>query len=136
MARGLWDAQSGGVEAAAVLSLEFARGTLGAVLVSTRSDYRTPIEFVGDNGVLRADDGLNVERPINLQLRRNSTIVENEVVSNQYAYARQVDMFAAAVRGEAAFPVPGEEGWQNQEVLDGAFRSLKSGKAEDVPRVV
>lgn len=135
-ARGLWDERSGGVEAAALLSLEFARGTLGAVLVSTRSDYRTPMEFVGEDGALRADDGLNVERPITLQLRRNRTIVDNEVVSNQYAYARQVDMFAATVRGEAAFPVPGQEGWQNQEILDAAFRSLKSGKAEDVPRVV
>ena len=134
-ARGLWDKRSGGVEAAALLSLEFSRGTLGTVLVSMRADYRTPMEFVGEEGVLRADDGLNVERPINLQLRRDGVVVENEVVSNQYAYARQVDMFAAAVRGEAAFPVPGEEGWQNQEILDAAFRSLKSGQAEDVPRV-
>jgi predicted dehydrogenase len=135
-ARGLWDERSGGVEAAAVLSLEFSRGTLGTVLVSMRADYRTPIEFVGEGGVLRADDGLTVERPINIQLRRESAVVENEVVSNQYAYARQVDMFAAAVRGEAPFPVPGEEGWQNQEILDAAFRSLKSGKLEDVTRVV
>jgi len=134
-ARGMWDAASGGVEAAAVLSLEFTRGTLGAVLVSMRSDYRTPIEFIGETGVLRADDGLNVERPINLQLRRNGTVVESEAVSNQYAYARQVDMFSAAVQGEAKFPVPGEEGWQNQEILDAAFRSLKTGKAEDVPLV-
>jgi predicted dehydrogenase len=135
-ARGLWDSRSGGVEAAALLSLEFSRGTLGTVLVSMRADYRTPMEFVGEEGVLRADDGLNVERPINLQLGRDGVTVENEVVSNQYAYARQVDMFAAAVRGEAAFPVPGEEGWQNQEILDAAFRSLKSGKAEEVARVV
>jgi len=135
-ARGLWDERSGGVEAAALLSLEFSRGTLGAVLVSMRADYRTPMEFVGEQGVLRADDGLNVERPINLQLRRDGVTVENEVVSNQYAYARQVDMFAAAVRGEAAFPVPGEEGWQNQEILDAAFRSLKSGKAEEVVAVL
>lgn len=134
-ARGLWDAASGGVEAAAVLSLEFVRGTLGAVLVSMRSDYRTPIEFTGEAGVLRADDGLNVDRPIHLQLRRNGNVVENEVVSNQFAYARQVDLFSAAVRGEAKFPAPGEEGWQNQEILDAAFRSLKSGRAEDVPRI-
>jgi len=134
-ARGMWDAVSGEVEAAAVLSLEFSRGTLGTVLVSTRADYRTPIEFVGEDGVLRADDGLTVDRPITLNLRRNGSIVESEVISNQYAYARQVDMFAAAVRGEAAFPVPGEEGWQNQEVLDAALRSLKSGKAEEVARV-
>jgi 1,5-anhydro-D-fructose reductase (1,5-anhydro-D-mannitol-forming) len=134
-AHGMWDAVSGEVEAAAILSLEFSRGTLGTVLVSTRADYRTPIEFVGENGVLRADDGLTVDRPITLNLRRNGSIVESEVISNQYAYARQVDMFAAAVRGEAAFPVPGEEGWQNQEVLDAALRSLKSGKAEEVARV-
>jgi predicted dehydrogenase len=135
-ARGLWDERSGGVEAAAIMSMEFARGTLGVVLVSMRSDYRTPIEFVGEGGVLRADDGLNVERPISINLRRDGVVVESEVVSNQYAYARQVDMFAAAVRGKAAFPVPGEEGWQNQEILDAAFRSLKSGKVEEVPRIV
>jgi predicted dehydrogenase len=46
-----------------------------------------------------------------------------------------VDSFAAAVEGKAAFPVPGEEGWQNQEVLDAAYRSLKSGRTEDVPLV-
>jgi 1,5-anhydro-D-fructose reductase (1,5-anhydro-D-mannitol-forming) len=132
---GMWDAASGGVEAAAAMLLEFARGTLGAVLVSMRSDYRTPIEFIGETGVLRADDGFNVERPINLQLRRDGNVVENEVVSNQFAYARQVDMFSAAVQGEAKFPAPGEEGWQNQEILDAAFRSLRSGKAEDIPRV-
>jgi predicted dehydrogenase len=134
-ARGLGDERSGGVEAAAVLSLEFAKGTLGTVLVSMRADYRTPIEFVGEGGVLRADDGLNVERPINVNLRRNGVVVESELVLNQYAYARQVDMFAAAVRGEASFPVPGEEGWQNQQILDAAFRSLKSGKVEEVPQV-
>jgi len=134
-ARGIWDADSKDVEAAALMSLEFTRGTLGAVLVSTRADYRTPIEFVGESGVLRADDGLTVDRSINVNLKRNGVVVESEAISNQYAYARQVDMFAAAVRGEAAFPVPGEEGWQNQKVLDAALRSLKTGKAEEVPRV-
>ena len=134
-ARGIWDADSKDVEAAANLSLDFAKGTLGTVLVSTRADYRTPIEFVGEGGVLRADDGLTVDRPINVNLKRNGAVVESEAISNQYAYARQVDMFAAAVRGEAAFPVPGEEGWQNQEVLDAALRSLQSGRIEDVPKV-
>jgi predicted dehydrogenase len=134
-ARGMWDPDSKEVEAAANLSLEFAKGTLGTVLISTRAEYRTPIEFVGERGVLRADDGLTVDRPINVNLKRNGAVVESEAISNQYAYARQVDMFAAAVRGEAAFPVPGEEGWQNQEVLDAALRSLKSGRVEDVPKV-
>ena len=42
-ASGMSDQDSGEVEAAAVLSLEFARGTLGSVLVSTRAEYRTPL---------------------------------------------------------------------------------------------
>jgi predicted dehydrogenase len=134
-ARGIWDEQSGPVEAAAVLVLEFSRGTLGSVGVSTRVEYRTPMELVGPRGTLRAEDGLNVENPIQLQLVRNGTVEGSEVVSNELAYARQVDSFAAAVRGEEMFPVPGEEGWQNQEILDAAYRSMKSGKTEEVPRV-
>jgi predicted dehydrogenase len=131
-AQGLRDEYSGDVEAAAVLTLEFSRGTLGTVLVSFRAEYRTPFEVVGESGVLRADDALNVERPITLQLRRGLRVVEEEVVTNYEAYSRQVDAFAAAVEGRSEFGVPGEEGWQNQVVLDAAYRSMKTGRKEDV----
>ncbi len=134
-ASGISDQYSGDVEASALLSLEFARGTLGAVLVSMRTEYRTPLEIVGETGTLRADDAFSVERPIELELRRGGSVVERETVSNADAYARQVDMFSAAIEGKTEFPVPGEEGWQNQEVLDAAYRSLKSGRAEAVPFV-
>jgi predicted dehydrogenase len=134
-ARGIVDRASG-LETAAALTLEFSQGTLGSVLVSFRAEYRTPLELVGENGVLRAEDGLNVERPITLELRRGGSVVEREQVSNQLAYAKQVDAFAAAVEGKAQFPVPGEEGWQNQEILDAAYRGLKSGIAESVKQVV
>ncbi|MBZ5722181.1 MAG: Gfo/Idh/MocA family oxidoreductase [Acidobacteriia bacterium] len=134
-ARGASDEHSGSVESAAVVALEFSRGTLGTVLVSFRAEYRSPLEVVGDGGVLRADDALNVEWPITLELRRGRAVVETEVVSNKTAYARQVDAFAAAVEGKAEFPVPGEQGWQNQEILDAAYRSMKSGKVENVARV-
>ena len=134
-ARGMSDNHSGDVEAAAVLALEFSRGTLGAVLVSMRAEYRTPLEIVGDAGILSADDAFNVEHPINLQLRRGGTVVQTEAVSNHLAYARQVDTFAAAVEGKADFPAPGEQGWQNQEILDAVYRSLKSGRTESVPQV-
>jgi 1,5-anhydro-D-fructose reductase (1,5-anhydro-D-mannitol-forming) len=123
------------VEAAAILLLQFSRGTLAMVAVSFRAEYRTPLEIVGETGVLRADDGFTVERPISIQLRRDSSIVRTEVVSNQYAYARQVDMFADAVEGHSTFAVPGEEGWQNQEILDAAYRSIRTGKTEAVAPV-
>jgi len=104
-------------------------------MVSFRADYRTPIEFVGDSGVLRADNALNVEKPITIELRRGWDVVDSETVSNAGAYGRQVDAFAAAVEGKAPFAVPGEEGWQNQEILDAAYRSMKSGKVEEVRTV-
>jgi 1,5-anhydro-D-fructose reductase (1,5-anhydro-D-mannitol-forming) len=134
-ARAASDPASGNVEAVAILTLQFSRGTLATVLVSYRAEYRTPLEIIGETGVLRADDGLTVERPISIQLRRDGSIVRTEVVSNQYAYARQVDMFADAVEGHSTFAVPGEEGWQNQEILDAAYRSVKTGRLESVPRV-
>ena len=77
-ARGFQDSVSGELEAAAALTLEFSRGTLGTVLVSFRGGYRTPIELVGETGVLRGEDVLNVERPITLELRRAGAVLEAE----------------------------------------------------------
>jgi predicted dehydrogenase len=126
---------SGEVEAAAVLSLEFARGTLGSVLVSTRAEYRTPLEIVGETGVLRAEDAFSVERPIEIELRRDGSVVEKEMASNADAYARQVDMFSAAIQGGSEYPVPGEEGWLIRKSWTAAYRSVKNGKAESVPLI-
>jgi predicted dehydrogenase len=131
-ALGRGDAQSGDVEAAAVLSLEFQKGALASILVSTRAHYRTPLEIVGDLGVLRAEDALNVERPIRLELWRDGRRIAEETVSNHLAYAKQVDAFAAAVEGRETFPVSGSMGLQNQVILDAAYRSLSSGKCETV----
>jgi predicted dehydrogenase len=134
-ARGTYDEKFGELETAAALTLEFSKGTLATVLASYRAEYRTPLEIVGDAGVLEADDCLNVERPITLRLRRGGTVAETETVSNKLAYALQVDAFANAVEGKLPFPIPGEQGWQNQEILDAAYRSLKSGTIEAVPQV-
>jgi 1,5-anhydro-D-fructose reductase (1,5-anhydro-D-mannitol-forming) len=126
------DRHSGDVESAAALILEFAQGTIGTVLVSFRAEYRTPLELVGQHAVLRADDGLTVEHPIEIKLSRNRAVAETHTASNHLAYALQVDAFADAVEGKSKFPAPGEEGWQNQEVLDAALRSIRSGQAETV----
>jgi predicted dehydrogenase len=126
------DERSGGVESAAVLTLEFSQGAIGTVLVSYRADYRTPLEIVGDAGVIAADNALNVEHPIEIRLRRGDN-TETSMVSNQAVYAMQVDAFADAVEEASPFPIPGEDGCRNQEILDAAMRSLKSGKSESVP---
>lgn len=128
------DQDSGDVEAVAVVSLEFTRGTLGTVLVSIRADYRTPLEIVGESGGAKAIDAFSVDNPVEITLRQGQTI-EKETISNVDAYARQVDAFSAAVEGRAKFPISGEEGWRNQQVLDAAFRSLRSKKVEFVPAI-
>lgn len=126
------DRRSGDVEATAVLCLGLARGTLGSVLVSTRAEYRTPIEIVGEEGVLNANNAFSVSDPVKIELRRGGKVVDSEVVSNTDAYSHQVDAFSAALERGVQFPVPGEEGWQNQEVLDAAYRSARTGRTETV----
>ena len=135
-ARGMASRFAADVEDAAALTLEFSGGALATVLVSFLADYRTPLEIVGEAGILSADNCFTVERPVTIELRRGGAVVESETLSNHLAYARQLDAFADAVEGKALFPVPGEEGWQNQEILDAAYRSMESGKVEAVPRVV
>lgn len=129
------DRNAGDVESAAALILEFAQGTIGTVEVSFRAEYRTPLELVGQRAVLRAEDGLTVEHPIAITLAPSRAGSETYRASNHLAYSLQVDAFADAVEGKAKFPAPGEEGWQNQEILDAALRSIRSGQAEKVPRV-
>ncbi len=130
------DNASGQVESAASITLEFSRGALGTVLVSFRAQYRTPLEIVGETGVVYADDALNVEHPIEIQVRRDGDAVSRTQASNLSGYAMQVDAFADAVEGKSEFPIPGEEGWQNQEILDAALKSIKTGKTETVQRIV
>ena len=126
------DEESGQVEAAATLTLRFASGLIASVPVSYRAEYRTPMEFVGEGGVLRADDALTVEHPVAINLLHHGKVVSREEVSNAASYAHQVDAFAAAVLGERAYPIPGEEGWRNQVIIDAAYRSARIGSVEHV----
>ena len=127
-----YDEASGEVEAAAIVNLSFVRGTLGTVLVSTRAEYRTPLEIVGTDGSLRADDALNVEYPIHLKLLRAGQVVDTEELRNEEVYAKQVDAFSAAIERQSPFPVPGEEGARNQAILDAAYRSIRGGRTESI----
>lgn len=129
------DSRSGDVESAAALSLEFSRGALANVAVSFRAEYHTTIEVRGERGALVCDKGLSVDFPVTVELMRDNKVVDRETVSNDLAYALQVDEFADAVKGEATFRAAGEDGWQNQVILDAAYRSIQTGRTEAVQRV-
>jgi len=121
-------------ESVAVISLAFGNGTIGTVSVSTRSDYRTHLEVIGNEGTLTACDGMNVERPLVIEFSRGtgSGDTEYEEVVNLDAYSKQVDAFASAIESDTLFEVPGREGLINQLILDAAYSSWKSGKRERV----
>ena len=82
--------------------------------------------------MLSALNGLSIDQPPVVDLRRAFEVIESREVSNANAYAAQVDAFAAAIEKGRDFEVPGEEGLRNQLVLDAAFRSVKTGRAEPV----
>jgi 1,5-anhydro-D-fructose reductase (1,5-anhydro-D-mannitol-forming) len=129
------DEAAGEVESAAAVALHFSRGTLATISASYRATYYTPVSFHGANGVLMANDGLTVERPVTINLWRDGSVAESETVSNHLSYIKQVEEFADAVEGKAAFCAPGEQGWQNQVILDAAYRSAATGTAVEVERI-
>jgi predicted dehydrogenase len=126
------DAHSGPVEASASMQFEFANNVLASVNVSARAQYRTQIEIVGSEGVLVAENGMTVDQPVDVVLRRKGVHINTDTVNNADAYIRMIDNFAQALRGEEQFLGPGIEGVHNQHILDAAYKSWHSGKREPV----
>jgi 1,5-anhydro-D-fructose reductase (1,5-anhydro-D-mannitol-forming) len=120
----------GTVDAVASLQLEMTGGLYASVSVSARAAYRTLVEVTGSDGVLIAENGLTVDRPVELMLRRAGQLVETTTVENGDGYVRMLDSFAAAYRGEGTFAASGEDGVKNMRALDAAYKSWRSGVRE------
>jgi predicted dehydrogenase len=120
------------LEESAAITLEFSSGLLASVQVSFRAQYRTLVEVVGESSVLTAESGLNVDRPVAIVHHAGGKVVDEEVVSNSDAYSHMLDAFSASVEGSGTFASPGDDGLQNQRILDAAFRSWHSGCRERV----
>ena len=103
------DGLSGKVEAIASLQLEMTGGVYANVTASARALYRTLVEVTGSDGVLVAENGLTVDRPVELAVRRGGELVETVTVENGDGYTRMLDSFARAFRGEGSFPASGED---------------------------
>jgi 1,5-anhydro-D-fructose reductase (1,5-anhydro-D-mannitol-forming) len=120
------------LEESAAIALEFSRGLLASVQVSFRAQYRTLLEVVGEDSVLTAESGFNVDRPVTIVHHAGAKIVAQEEVSNSDAYSHMLDAFSATVEGNGTYASPGDDGLQNQRILDAAFRSWHSGCRERV----
>lgn len=126
------DELSGDVEAYAAMQIEFADGIFVSVVADARSPYRTLLEVVGSDGVLTAESGFSVDKPVEVVHSRNGQVLTSTPFDNGDGYVRMLDGFAAAVRGGAAFAASGEDGIRNMRVLDAAYRSWRSGQREAV----
>jgi predicted dehydrogenase len=126
------DDLSGRVEAIASLQLEMTAGVYANVTTSARGLYRTLIEVTGSEGVLIAENGMTVDRPVQLVVRRAGELVETVTVENGDGYTRMLDNFALAVRGEGTFPASGIDAISNMRALDAAYASWQSGRRESV----
>jgi predicted dehydrogenase len=126
------DDASGKVEAVASLQLEMTGGVYANVTASARAPYRTLVEINGSDGVLIAENGLTVDRPVQLVLRRAGELEETLTVENNDGYTRMLDSFALAFRGQGTFAASGEDGVINMRALDSAYKSWQSGRREAV----
>jgi predicted dehydrogenase len=126
------DAGSGQVESHAVVGLELSSGAMGAVTVTTRSEYRSLLEVTGDTGVIVCENALTVDHPVDVVLRRKGEVIASERVSNEDAYSRMLDGFSAWVEGRERYRAPAEDGLHNQRVLDAAYRSWREGTLQAI----
>ena len=124
------DERSGEVEAMATMQLAMRSGVFANVTATARAPYRTLIEIIGTEGVLVAENGLTVDRPVEVVYRKAGEMIETQTFSNDDGYVRMLDGFANAFRGHGQYLATGPDAVINQRILDAAFRSWHSGQRE------
>lgn len=129
------DEFSGEVEARAALQMQMTGEVFAHVVADARAAYRTSIEVTGSEGVLSAENGFSVDRPVEVVHRRGGEVVSTTEVDNSDGYVSMLDSFAASVRDGASFAATVEDGVSNMMVLDAAYRSWRSGQRESCLRM-
>jgi predicted dehydrogenase len=73
-----------------------------------------------------------VDRQVTIVHHSAGKIMHQEIVNNAKAYSQMLDAFSNAVEGKGTYPSSAEDGVQNQQILDAAFRSWHSGCRERI----
>jgi predicted dehydrogenase len=127
------DGESGPVEAYATIGLDFTDGAMGAVTVSTRGAYRSLVEVTGEMGAIVSPFGLTVEGDVDVELWLDGKVAERKTVSNADGYTRMLDSFSDWVEGRGEFRATAADGLHNQQVLDAAYASWRTGQRQTLP---
>jgi len=113
-------------EATSHLALRFSRGALASVICSFRSPVRRRfIEIVGDDGILSAADFTagDITTRLDLALGRDDRGIEtrSEPIVVPNLYVAEVSHFCDAVLHGAPLELTGENGLENQRIIDAAM---------------
>ena len=122
-----------GVDDTTRLLLESEGGALGTATVSwtATSFANTYVEVVGTEGVVRVGWSRSRFRKASSPTWEDLGTGYDKVA----AHVRQLEVFAAAVAGEGALLIDGDDALASVAAIDAAHRSLASGRWEDVRRV-
>jgi predicted dehydrogenase len=116
--------------------LEFPAGQ-SVFTVSTQVVYYQRMQFFGTNGRVEIEIPFNAptDKPCRILIddckdlyANGSAVVETFPVCNQFTI--QADLFSAAIRNNTKVPNPLEDAICNMAVIEGLFRSEKSGSWE------
>jgi 1,5-anhydro-D-fructose reductase (1,5-anhydro-D-mannitol-forming) len=127
------DERSAPLEAYAAIGLDFECGAMGTVTVSTRGVYRTVVEVTGETGTIVSEYGLTVDTDVDVVLWRAGKAQERQTVSSADGYTLMLDSFSDWVEGRGQYRATAEDGLHNQQVLDAAYASWRSGERKRLP---
>jgi len=120
------DGISGRVEAVASLQMEMSGGIYANVTASARGLYRTVVEVTGSDGALVAENGLTVDRPVELTVRRGGELLETVTVEMAMAIRACWIVLREPSAARGAFPRPG---WMRSAICGRWMRRMRAGGA-------
>jgi predicted dehydrogenase len=113
-------------EATAQLALRFSRGTVGSVYCSFIAPLRgSAIVIMGDKGILSARDFTSSNKTLRLSIAHNGETnpqEHSEEIIVPDLYVREIDMFSNSILSNTDPPLSGENGLENQRILDTALQ--------------
>ena len=81
---------------------------------------------------MSVENGLTVDHPVEVVLRKSGRVASQTEVSNADAYSRMLDGFSDEVNGVGTYRAPATDGLHNQRVLDAAYKSWHTSMRETV----
>ncbi len=116
-------------ESTATISLQFSRGTLGSIFCTYEAPIRrSRIEVIGSEGVLFAENFTVGEQTTQLHVtqRKNGGKESHSIEAFDVPdlYVKEVSMFSESVMRKTDTELSGENGLENQKVIDAIMSGL------------